>query len=496
MKSRKISKSRYVRGLQCLKLLWLSVNEPESEELKPDLLAQHRFDTGHKVGQLAQDHFPGGILLENTKNFDDWLGATSAAIERGEKTIFEAAFTNELAFVAVDILEHENGQWNIIEVKSATSVKDTYLHDLAIQYWLLSMLGLKVGKAEIMHINRDCEFPKLESLFVRVDVTDAVRELSRNLADDAGRLSQMLAGHCPTVETGSQCKSPYRCPFYERCHGNLPEHHISTLYRISPERVAELQINCIEEVHHLVDEVQLSEIQNRQVASVKIDDIIVEKDLKEDLNQINYPVAFLDFETIAPAVPLWSGCRPYQPVAVQMSCHLLQESGAIEHFEWIIKSPDDPRNEMSKAIIESCSKAATVVAYNAPFEKRCIRDIADYVGGTTASKLEEINTKFVDLLPIVRNNVYHPNFKGSFSIKSVLPSLVKDLSYSDLDVSDGMTASIRLEQFASGSDRGWSETKHHLLEYCCLDTLAMVRLFGVLASLPCRSNIDKGSITP
>ena len=163
MTSHKISKSRYLKGLQCQKLLWLAVHEPDAEELKPDIMAEHRFAVGHKVGALARDRFPGGALVENTGDFQNWLSATSDAIRKGKEIIYEAAFANDSAFVAVDILTKSADGWDIIEVKSGLSVKDTHIDDLIIQRWLLEKNGLKVNKTYVMTLNKECVHPSTPS---------------------------------------------------------------------------------------------------------------------------------------------------------------------------------------------------------------------------------------------------------------------------------------------------------------------------------------------
>lgn len=244
MSKNRISKSRYLKGLQCRKLLWLAVNEPHASELKPDLVALHRFATGHKVGALARQQFPNGILLENTDDFGDWITATTNAVNAGHDVIFEAAFSDESAFVAVDVLRKTGASWDIIEVKSGLSVKDAHLDDLAIQYWLLNKLGITIDRTLVMTLNRDCVHPDFSNLFKFHDVTDQVKARSPEAETNVASLQAVLSQEIPNVPIGKHCHSPYECPFKSRCWPSLPEHHISTLYRLNKDTAFELVLTA------------------------------------------------------------------------------------------------------------------------------------------------------------------------------------------------------------------------------------------------------------
>lgn len=485
MTSHKISKSRYLKGLQCRKLLWLAVHEPEAEELKPDIMAEHRFATGRKVGALARDRFPGGVLVENTNDFQKWLKATSDAIRDGEHVIYEAAFSNNNVFVAVDILRKSGNKWDIIEVKSGLSVKETHIDDLIIQLWLLEKVGVELNKTYVMTLNRDYVHAKSEDLFKLHDVTEQVRarvhEAEANLPD----FQSALSGIMPDIPIGKHCAAPYDCPFKNRCWPKLPEHHISTLYRLNKDTAFDLEHDKgIVEIRHLLDEIELNPLQRRQVDAVKSGQVFVSKDLKEELKKIKPPVAYLDFETIMPAIPLFQGDRPYQPIPAQFSCHIENDKGDVRHFEWIATGNSDPRIEMVDKLLEACEGAKTIVAYNAKFEKMCLDSIARSVP-EMADRLLALKDRFFDLLPLVRNNVYDPEFKGSFSIKSVLPALVPEASYQDLEVANGMIASIRLEQFITEEfehDAGKTIVAD-LLKYCAMDSQALVLLRYALKGL-------------
>jgi hypothetical protein len=294
-----------------------------------------------------------------------------------------------------------------------------------------------------------------------------------------------LAGPLPNKDTGAHCHEPYVCPFLERCWPELPEHHVSTLYRIRAPRVAKLVANGIETLHDLPRRFPLSGPARRQVHSVNTGETVVERGLRRALKTLKPPLAFLDFETVNPAIPAWPGCRPYEQVPVQFSCHLLAPSGA-KHHAWLAEGAGDPREQFARTLIAACAKAKTIVAYNAPFERRCVDALSEAMPALRRD-LDALSDRIRDLLPIVRDYVYHPDFGGSFSIKDVLPALVPGLGYEDLKIQDGSTASAALEALLLGEDaldpRERESLRKQLLRYCERDTLAMVRLHGRLREL-------------
>jgi hypothetical protein len=213
---------------------------------------------------------------------------------------------------------------------------------------------------------------------------------------------------------------------------------------------------------------------------------VVEPGLGDALSTIVAPVAFLDFETIAPAIPVWAGCQPYGIIPVQMSCHVQGEDGRLVHHAFLADGPGDPRPAIAHAVLDACAGAGTVVAYGASFELRCLDHLAAAVPHV-ATELHQVRDRVVDLLAIVRDNVYHPGFGGSFSIKSVLPALVPGLGYDDLAIADGAVASARLESLLLGGDAMQEDDRqalrHNLLAYCGRDTLGMVKLWERLRTL-------------
>jgi hypothetical protein len=483
---RSLSKSRFCYGLQCLKQLWWRVHEPAAPELVPDASLEVLFARGHRVGELAQAEFPGGTLIGHEHwEVEQKLADTQAALAAGAPAIYEAAFLAEGVFVAVDVLERRGRGHVIVEVKSTLDVKEQFVPDVAIQLHVLRAAGLTVPSVEVMHLNRACRFPDLSDLFVREDVTAAAEAFLPAIPAQLARMREALSGPLPVVATGPHCTTPYDCPFMARCWPAVSDDHVSNLYlgKALPGRLLAAGISSIKDVP---DDTRLTEIQARQVRAVKGGEVVVEEGLSGALDQLEPPVAYLDFETIAPAVPAWSGCGPYMAVPVQMSCHVVGADGATTHHEWLADGPEDPRPAMAAAVVRACAGARTVVAYNAPFERRCLEHLGEHVP-SARQELQAVARKLVDLLPIVRYHVYHPDFVGSFSMKSVGPALLEGLSYAGMEIGEGGTASAVLEGMLLGGarppDAERARLRRSLLDYCAQDTLAMVKLVERLRGL-------------
>ncbi len=480
-----LSKSRFLLGQQCAKQLWWSVHEPDAPELAVDadavLVAR-----GRSVGALAREHVPGGVLIDLPHyDIEGRLAATKQALANGAVIVYEASFAAGGIFASVDILERRRTGFVLAEVKSTLDVKAQHLPDVAVQAHVLQAAGIDVKRVEVMHLNRDCRHPDLSDLFVRESVTTEIRPLLKTLPEQVGALQLALDGPLPRVDTGSHCSDPYPCRFQGRCWPELPEHHVSTLYRIRAKKAAQLIADGYHRVQDLPEKLKVSGPAKRQIQSVREGQVIVAAGLAAALGKLKQPLAFLDFETVMPAIPSWPGCGPYEQVPVQLSCHVFV-NGRLEHRAWLADGPADPRPSFTEALISACEGGQTILAYNASFELQRIEQLISAFP-KLATRLTRLKKRIVDLLPIVRDHVYHPAFYGSFSLKSVLPALVPGLGYDDLEVQGGSTASALLEAMllhAGQMTRSDAvKLRTNLLAYCERDTLAMVRLYERLNEL-------------
>lgn len=482
-----LSKSRYLKGRQCSKLLWWSVHEPEARELTPDPSVAVRMESGRRVGELARAYVPGGRLIEvNPADLEQAIRDTERAIQEQESVIYEACFRADGLFVAIDILERCASGWAVVEVKSSQRVKPHHITDLAIQVHVARAAGLEVTRSEIMHLSKRARYPDLEGLFVRSDQTDALETRQLEVATESRRLLKVLDQACPDVEVGDHCRQPYECAFWHRCWPEPPLHPVSELYRLSKKKREELEEMGVLTIDEVPKEYELNPIGTRQRKAILENRRVVDPALTKALAPLEGArLAFLDFESIGPAIPAWPECQPHQPIPVQMSCHMRDGSRRLHHREWLAEGRADPRAGLACAVVEAAQGADFVLAYFAPFERKMLLHLARIVP-RYAEELKQIADRLFDLLPVVRNHVYHPSFAGSFSLKKVYPGLVGGSGYASLEVQDGGAAAHLLEDYLvrgrvpHGQDE--ASLRSHLLAYCKQDTQALVELLEVLRS--------------
>jgi len=499
-RKKRLSKSDYLAGLQCPKHLWLRINEPDATEQEPDANLEALFDQGRKVGALARTYVPGGLLIDYPYYaVDDKVRATQSALDEGCDIIYEAAFVVDNQFVAVDILERKPEGFVVTEVKSSTKVKDEHLQELALQAYVLRQAGINVSRLQVMHLNKECAYPNLENLFICEDVTEDVNPFVEKVAEATKAQKRVLAGALPVVQIGPHCSAPRECAFKDRCWTDVPVHHITTLYAMRAAKAFTLVDQGFTTIRDLPADFNLSVIAERQRQAVIEQRIIVDPTLAKALQDFDSHIGFLDFETVGLAIPVWDGCRPYEAVPVQFNFCLQQPDGTLKYSEWIADGPEDPRPAIASALVEACQHADKIAAYNASFERKCLEGLAAAVP-SLASELISIANCLIDLLPLVRNHVYHPEFYGSFSLKEVYPALTGDAAYENLEVGDGASASWLLQSLMfepsrlSSEDR--SRLRQDLLTYCRTDTECLVKLLERLRELePCiSSNIDYSTI--
>jgi len=487
-----LSKSRFTTGHQCEKLLWWTVHEPNAAELQPDKVLQDLFDQGRQVGELARLDFPGGVLIEHPhRDYAARLASTQAAIASGAPAIFEASFLADGVFVAVDVLAREKDSWTLIEVKSSSSFKeDEHLPDAAVQAWVLNRAGIPVTRIELMHLNKEYRHPNQGTLLVREDITELVHAFLPQVPGIVERLARMLDGPLPTIPIGAQCHEPRECAFLDRCWPDDPL-HIRHLYNVGPKKTIQYLGKGIHSISDIPPTQKLGFTERRQLKAIAEQRIIVEPTLRQALEPFESPLGYLDFETVARAVPVWDGLAPWGAAVAQFSYHEERGPGTGEsglgyvHHEWLAEGPGDPRRELAERMIEATAGARRIVTYSA-YEKTRLKDLQRLVP-ELAQPLEEMIGKLVDLLPVMRNNVYHPDFRGSFSLKNVLQPMVPELSYNDLVIVDGRVASVEIARLLFHAHKippaERDRVRQDLLDYCKRDTWATVRLMQRLRDL-------------
>ena len=485
-----LSKSLYIRGLQCEKSLWLKKKKPEVLQA-PDDGAQAVFDTGTSVGELACELFGGGERIEYTGDFSSQIAKTKELIEHGAKVIYEATFCFDGILVMVDILRIGKDELIINEVKSSTSVKDVYIDDASIQYYVLSSLGYKVSAVNIIHIDNSYvrgEKLELEKFFHTEDVTEQVKQKQADIPQILSKFDEILSKDVePEIDIGVQCSNPYPCDAWEYCwleQRGIPEYSVFDISRLRSDKKFELYKNGIVKFEDIKELDKFNASQQIQIRSELSKEQIIDKEaIKEFLETLSYPLYHLDFETFQQAVPEFIGLSPYEQIPFQFSIHKDDGKGNLEHFEFLAEVGADPRYELALNLIKFIPQDACVLAYNMSFEKRVIRRLAaNYL--LISNKLMAIHDNIKDLMtPFVSKSYYHPKMQGSYSIKYVLPALVPEFesAYKDLNlIHHGGEAMQAYEAMAYMPAKECDAYKQALLAYCKLDTLAMVKVLEKL----------------
>jgi hypothetical protein len=485
-----LSKSQYVRGLQCHKALWLYKHK--REVMTPTSPRQEFiFANGHRIGKLAQTLFPGGIEIEHDpNNFDGMIEKTRELIDQGANVIYEATFKSRNVLIMADILLRNGNVWDLYEVKASTSAKPQHKPDAAIQ-WYVIQDHLPLGKAHIVHVNKDYVFNgelDITQLLAIEDITDEVLELQPGLDKNLESMSDMLSQNEPDIPIGLQCEKPYECDFKAYCWKDVPSPSVFNLYWMGKNKKFELyhegKISYAD-----VCSLKLTKAQQLQVDSALSREVYIDREaIKAFVDSAVYPMNFLDFETFNSAIPKFPGQMPYRTaIPFQYSLHILHEDREIEHKEFLADENRDPRAEIAKKLAEDITAEGSIAAYHQSTEMKIIRRLAAD-SAEHEQTLIAMDDRFIDLLkPFQQLMYYHPDFNGSFSIKSVLPAMFPDdaaLDYKALEVQAGDMASMiyaDLDRIDDESER--QKIRESLLEYCKLDTLAMVMIWQELSDI-------------
>lgn len=486
-----LTKSNFMSGLQCHKQFWLTVKEPH--RATPLNLAQQRIiDQGEVVGQYARRQFPTGHLIEGygsgaiQATQEATLAVTPKAIAAGTTCLFEAAFNFDGVFIRCDILQQTSATtWELVEVKSSSKVKDEHYWDLALQQYILTQSGLSISATRLMHINtEDCFFPHMDNLFTLVDISAEVNSRLLEIPTKLDQFKSVLTHDSePPLAIGKHCDQPNPCPFKEDCWQHIPEVSIFTIPRLDWKKKDALIAQGILAIADFPPGYRLSENQQTYVDAVLSNQPAIDQNaIARSLTQLEYPIHFFDFEAQNPAIPRFNGLKPYEQFPFQYSCHILGADGSIEHREYLHINQSDPRPALIAALTTDISPTGSVVVYHKSFEASLLRKLAkDFP--QYAPQLEAIANRLWDLEDIFKYHYKHPGFRGSTSIKNVLPVLVPNLSYKTLNVQRGDQAQTIWEEMIACTD---PIEKQRLVDdlraYCQLDTLAMVEIHRSLVN--------------
>jgi predicted RecB family nuclease len=478
-----LSKSRFLAGLQCPLRLWYQCYDRKlATPASPS--QQALFDIGHEVGVLATKLYPVGLYVE-----EDYLHhpeaqktTESAIANPNVPAIFEGAFAFNDLRIRVDILQRlKNDRWNLIEVKSSTSAKEVYVVDAAIQYYVLNGAGLALDRAGILHLNNQYVYDgaelDLQQLFHFTDLTAEVGQRQFTIALQVKNLKNVISTDSPpSISPSRHCLTPYKCEFWEHCTRDKPDFWVMDLAGITNRKFLDLTEIGVETIDEIPENFPLTALQERIRQCVTSNREFISPDLRPELLDVEYPIHFLDFETIAPAIPRYAETRPYETVPFQWSDHILFEDGQVEHREYLCLEDKDPRAEFTETLLAALGDGGTIFTYTG-YETSILRSLAVLIP-SLESELSGITSRFKDLYAIIRRHYYNPLFHGSFSIKYVLPALVPSMSYEKLSIQEGSLASLEyMRMINPATPAGEKERiREDLLEYCGVDTLGMVMI--------------------
>ena len=499
-----LSKSKYCNAVQCPKMLWLDKNKREE---KDDSGSNESIKArGDRVGDLAMSYFGEYVEIDYCEGKDKsaMLEATKSEMEKGTPVICEATFAYEGLFCSVDILKKaDDGTYEIYEVKSTSKVEDKHKPDIAYQYYVLTRLGIPVSKVYLMHI--DPEYVRrgdldVTELFDPEDKTDVALEMFDEVENTIRELEAYMQQEAePEMPLGRRCFEPYGCAFYKYCSRNLAKPNVfdlahlrigskEELYNkgiISYEDLSKaLKKAIVEKERHKLEEKALFQVEMELDANGMYIDVPRVRDF---VHTATYPIYMLDFEYYRNPVPEFEGVKVNELMAFQYSVHVINEDGVIEHKEFLAEAGKDPRRAVAEQLCEDIPAGACVMAYYKHAEQSVLKELAR-ICPEMSEHLMMIHENIIDLeTPFKERSYYTKAMEGKSSIKLVLPALFPDdpeLDYSNLDgVNKGDKASEAFMAMATLPPEDVERLRHELLEYCKLDTYAMVKVWQKLKEI-------------
>jgi len=482
-----LTKSNFLIGMECPMKLWYSVNPPDKPVPSyPE--DEYRMLTGREVGRMAWGLFPEGKCPEYCgQNIENQLKATAELTSNEDiPAIYEGTFFFDGILIRADILARDiNGRWSLFEVKSSTVIsRERHLWDVWIQYYVLSRLGFELNKAGILHLNKDYIYygnsHDFNKLFVFYDFKPQIDPLNVLLGPAIDWFKDIMQGPQPELpELDRQCKE---CPFRQICRNDIPEDWIAYLPNLHQSKWDSLSSLGIKRIYDIPEKIDLSQSQKIVKECTVSGNDYVNPELTGDLREIDYPLFFIDFESASTAIPWLDGTKPYQQIPFQWSCHIMDSEGKVEHRQFISDTAEDPRAQFTRTLIDCLGSKGTIIHYT-PFEKTILKDMAS-VYPDYSEKVGALFPRMIDLCKLLKGNYYHPDFRGSYSIKRVLPVLFPnpDAGWKNLEIQDGISAMLNyfkmIDPDMPGDDK--RKIREDLLSYCCQDTHAMVQIYEFL----------------
>jgi hypothetical protein len=479
-----LSKSRLISAWQCPRKVHLEKHHKELGVVTSQM--ESLFAGGHKVGDIAQQLYGSDDSLEIAFNFRTMVAETRRLIENSASfPIFEASFRYENVLVRSDVMVPEGDGWHVIEVKASTSVKDYHVLDCAIQDWVLRNSGVNVLSISLAHINNQFVYGgdgNYDGLLLKNDLTADVRAMEYTVLELVAKAREAVSGPMPVIDVGAHCNKPYECQFISHCWPTDAEYPVTGLGG-GKAKLGEFVALGARDIRDVDAEVLTTKTQQRIHRVTVSGEPEVLPGAKAELDALAYPRYYLDFETIAPAIPIWKGTRPYAAVPIQWSIHVEESGGDMRHEEFLDLSGEPPMRALAEKMIECLGDSGPVLMYTS-YEKGVITRLIEMFPDLD-EPLSKLIDRLVDLHPIVKQHYYHPKMLGSWSIKAVLPCIAPDMNYSELEgIREGTAASDGyLEAIDPATDANRkAELEEQLLRYCRFDTEAMVEIVRFLGN--------------
>lgn len=482
-----LSKTLFLKGLRCKKLLFLSKYHPHLRDEISER-TEEIFQTGNEVTLLARKLFPSGREIPSNETIGRQSFITSSLIEEGVENIFEASFLFNEIFVRVDILHRGEEGWEIYEVKSSTGQKDEHLYDVALQFYVLKNCGLDIRKVYLIHLDSDYTRwgeIEIERLFKKVDLTEPVLSKQKEIEESIASLKEVLMGEMPDVGIGTQCTEGYPCEFKGFCWKDIPENSIPAM----EIRWLEDRFEFYRRGFLYLEDLNIEEFNgNRRMylETFREKKIIVNKEgIQDFLNSLWYPMAFLDFETFQSAIPPFDGTKPYQQIPFQYSLHILpSRDGEPEHSFYLAPPGIDPRRELIEKLLNDIPSSSCVIVYSEKFERKILNELSEFFP-EYKERIQQIIKNLRDLMiPFKRKDCYHWKMLGSHSLKRVVSALVPELNYDELEIKNGEMAMLAYQKLCKANSPDEIEKlRKSLLNYCFLDTFSMVKLIKELEEM-------------
>ena len=488
-----LTKSDFLKYQVCPSYLWLWKFKKEVVPQDEAAEIERRLEQGNEVEAYARELFPGGALV---KEFGQAAQTkTKKLVEDNVKIIFQATVVTPSGLLAMaDAIEFDEDckNWTLYEVKSTNSVKKEHIYDVAFQKAAFQEAGYNIGRTGVVHTNKEYvrhgEVKPVEML-VKEDISEKVDEalptIKQQISDALKVLDQK------DEPTSCSCRLKARsghCPTFKYLNPDIPEYSVFNISRLRGRKLEELVDNDVLEVADVPEDMKLSTNQANQVNTAKTNKPMIDKDqIKNILGDLEFPLYFLDYETISTAIPLFNNTIPFQQVPFQYSLHILREpDGELEHCEYLSEDTNDGNIlNLIKSLHEAIDGVGSVIVWNQSFEVKRNEEMA-VLHPEYKDFLHDLNGRVFDLMEIFSKQHYvHPDFMGSSSVKAVLPVLVPDLSYKELYIQNGALASAKWYE-AVMSEMSDEERQHifdSLIKYCKLDTLAMVKIYFALLAI-------------